>query len=118
MRILVTGSRDWDDRNTIYRALQEARIGVSHDEIVLVHGGATGADQIAEVYAEAMDWGVEEHRAQWAVYSKGAGPMRNREMVDSGADICLAFIKNNSPGATHCAEYAEARGIPVKRFYA
>lgn len=118
MRILVTGSRDWDDKLTIYRALQEARTWIPNDEIVLVHGGATGADQIAAAYATAMDWGVQQYRPQWIVYGKRAGILRNMEMVDSRPDICLAFIKDSSPGATQCANYAEACGIPVKRFHA
>lgn len=118
MRILVTGSRDWDDRATIYRALEEARGDTPHDQMVLVEGGATGADSIALAYAESMDWGIEEHRAKWPVYGRRAGIIRNVEMVDAGADICLAFIKDNSPGATHCAGYAEATGIPVKRYRA
>jgi hypothetical protein len=118
MRILVTGSRSWDDRSVIYRALAEASEGVSHDEIVLVHGGARGADEIAAHFASAYDWGVEGHDPLWIVYGRKAGIIRNMEMADAGADICLAFIKDGSPGATQCAVYAESKGIPVKRYLA
>lgn len=125
MRILVTGSRDWTDRDTIYTALNEARGNVYHREVVLVHGGARGADEIAMHYAEAMDWGIEEHRAQWVVYGKRAGIMRNVEMVNAVVAvrhlepvICLAFIKDHSPGATHCATYAGACGLKVRIFRA
>jgi hypothetical protein len=115
MRILVTGSRDWDDTATIYQALSEARGDTPHDQIVLIHGAARGADRIASRYADAMDWSNESHHAEWDKYGKRAGIMRNLQMVNAGADICVAFILNNSRGATHCANYAESKGIPVKR---
>lgn len=118
MRILVTGSRYWEDQATIYRALCQASMRVPDSEIILVHGGARGADRIAASFADAMGWRVQVHPALWDIWGKRAGIMRNIQMVDSGADICLAFIKDSSPGATHCANYAESKGIPVRRFVA
>jgi hypothetical protein len=121
-RILVTGSRDWDDWEAIRIALLDAeasRVEFGHGA-VLVHGHCpTGADRIADYFADVIfGWGVERYPADWAKHGKAAGPIRNQEMVDLGANICLAFIKNNSRGATHCADYAESKGIEVVRFYA
>ncbi len=59
---------------------------------------------------------VEVHPADWERHGKAAGVIRNRVMVDKGADLCLAFIRNQSRGASHCAGLAEDSGIATRRF--
>lgn len=118
MRILITGSRSWTDKVAIADAIRQAWIDFGKPyRVTVVHGGARGADYIAGVFAKRMNFDVEVHAlddAAWNKYGKAAGPKRNQEMVDKGADICLAFIKNESKGATGCAAMAEKAGIPVK----
>lgn len=114
MRILVTGSRDWKDTKTIYRALDKYLY--CGEVITVVHGAAQGADTIAGYWAFMTGQVEEKHPANWDKYGRRAGYVRNAEMVDSNPDVCLAFIKNNSRGATMCAELAEKAGIDVLYF--
>ena len=137
MRVLVTGSRDWTDQLTIYRALLEHVVmphwekGYDRDghvvdwvmpsDFVLVHGHCpTGADAIADDWVIGHDRLAERHPAQWidahGHYNRGAGFRRNTHMVYLGADLCLAFILNNSKGATHTANLAEKAGIRTIRY--
>ena len=115
-RVLVTGSRAWDDQQAIFDALAEYNYGA----VTLVSGGCLlGADLIAERIAADLGWTVERHPADWfGGYGRAAGFVRNAKMVKLGADVCLAFIKDGSRGATHCAGLAEKAGIPVKRYTA
>jgi len=120
MRILVTGSRDWDDEGAIRQAIAEITQLHGHGHVV-VHGACpSGADAIADRVARSWGGGmsVEPHPADWHKYGKRAGFIRNLYMVNLGADITLAFIKNNSKGASMTARLAEEAGIPVRRFEA
>lgn len=119
MRILITGSRDWHDAGRIQRELGAY---LKHKDIVLVSGNCpSGADAYGEIYAEAYGWEIERYPADWhpnGKYDKSAGFKRNATMVDTKPDICLAFIKDESKGATMTANLAEKAGIPVVRFLA
>lgn len=112
-RVLITGSRNWTDEKKIERAIQIATLGQSKSRTVIVHGAAKGADRIAGTIAEGMGLHVEAYPADWDVHGKSAGPIRNQQMVDLGADICLAFPLGESRGTRHCMQAAEKAGIKV-----
>lgn len=118
-RVLVTGSRDWTDLLTLDRALgaEQGLAVIDQKRLVVVHGGARGADAMADIWAVRNGVAVERHPARWrlgGVYNPYAGLVRNREMVKAGADVCLAFIRSGSRGASHCAQLAVEAGIRVE----
>lgn len=122
-RILVTGSRTWTDVGLIALNLTRALDFVGRaDDTILVSGACpSGADKLAEDVWEKYGGIVERHPAQWrphGIYNNGAGMQRNLHMVKLGADVCVAFIHNNSPGATQCANAAEEAGIRTIRIRA
>jgi hypothetical protein len=123
-RILVTGSRDWEEprlvRQWVGYFAERARCAGYGPKVV--HGYCRkGADEMCDRFCREQGIAVERHPAIWrpfGIYNPQAGLLRNREMVDQGAFVCLAFIRNGSPGATHCADLAEAAGIPTRRYTA
>jgi hypothetical protein len=112
-RLLVTGSRDWSDARVITRELEivQAHEG---EQVVLVSGNCRGADLIAEEVAVKFGWMIERHPADWKTHGKRAGFVRNAEMVEKGADYCLAFVKDNSAGASNTVVKARIAKIPTK----
>lgn len=131
-RILVTGSRDWQADQLVHDELWD--LLERHPEgVCLVQGGCpSGADYLARRWAEfaqeqGYDVQLETYEADWKLLGRKAGPVRNQEMVDDGADICLAFIRrctspkctgyhdHGSHGAEGCAKLAEQAGIQTIR---
>lgn len=126
LRVLVTGSRTWTSADCISMALHDiAAYARAHDRLmVLMHGDCpSGADNIAKLWVMGQNMMAEEdgvarpvrEDAYPAAWHNGrtAGIRRNEAMVEAGADVCLAFICDNSRGATHCSNLARSRGIPT-----
>jgi hypothetical protein len=126
LRILVTGSRDWLAEAAVRGALDSYLFtGLCYDgprSVVIVNGLCPkGADWYAlnwqqERYDQGYDVLTEPHTADWELHGKSAGFLRNTEMAKSAPDICLAFIRFGSPGATHCAAEAIRYGVPLRIF--
>lgn len=114
-RLLITGSRTWSDRLVI----RDALAAVWRPDRVMVSGHCKqGADVLCESCWTHWGGTIEIHPADWPAYGRQAGPIRNAAMVGLGADLCLAFILDRSPGATGCVALARQAGIPVRIFSA
>jgi hypothetical protein len=115
-RILITGSRNWSDRQAVWDALDLAAAEYGIDTLTVVHGGCpTGADDAATRWAFQRGVTLDVFLARWQTEGRrAAGPLRNRRMVEAGADLCLAFPLGESRGTRGCMALATAAGIPVK----
>lgn len=113
MKVMVTGSRRWTDREAIAAAMFRAMDPYNHN-VLIVGDCPTGADAIAADIAKTeLAFTVEEYRAEWRKHGKGAGPLRNQAMVDQGPDVCLAFPMADSRGTWDAVTRARAAGLRV-----
>jgi len=115
-RIIVCGSRTWRDREAIASRFYDLDRNTKGPwpTVVIVHGGARGADRIAADEAAKAGFIVEPHPADWGRYGKAAGPIRNEEMAKLGADLCIAFWDLASSGTRDMVDRALAHGINVE----
>jgi hypothetical protein len=131
MRVLVCGSRTWDDRFpvvTVLDGLLESAI-VLYDRLTIIEGCAIGADWFAchfydgpcvlpsgGSHASHTSVDHEHYPADWSMHGKGAGPIRNQRMLDEGKpDVVFAFTDDleASRGTADMVRRAKSAGLPV-----
>jgi len=120
VRILVCGGRDFDDyplvRQTLYSLLPPSTEDMSTwlppPDTVIIHGGARGADLLADQWAVTNWVTIEEYKADWNKHGKAAGPIRNKQMLEEGKpDLVVAFP--GGKGTAHMVRIAKEAGIKV-----
>jgi hypothetical protein len=113
MKVLVCGSRSWGaDREQTQKLY--GRIASLPLDALILHGAARGADRLAADAAYLHGHSVESFPADWELYGRRAGFVRNLQMLDQEPDLVLAFWDGESRGTLHTIEEARRRGIPVE----
>lgn len=115
--ILITGSRDWTDKERMADFI-ELHLCTHYVlcPVVIRHGGARGADQLAGELARENGDIEDPHPVsdeEWRK-SRGAGHARNARMVAMGADVCIGFPMPGAKGTWDCLKRAVDAGIPVE----
>ncbi|MGC9156167.1 MAG: DUF2493 domain-containing protein [Ferrimicrobium sp.] len=111
MRVIVCGGREYTDSDVIRERL--IQLQAVEPMTVIIHGAAPGADLLAGHVAGALGYKVEAYPADWARHGKAAGPIRNQEMLDAGADLVIAFPGGR--GTKDMINRAEKAGVRVER---
>lgn len=122
-KLLICGSRFWTDRDKIVNFLQ----GFPWRNTVVIHGANgrrtddgrvfMGADLLAAEAAAARGMTVRSFPADWDMYGKSAGPLRNEQMLSEGRPTLVVAFHNNlsqSKGTAHMLRIAREAGIPTR----
>ena len=111
-RVLVCGGRDYNDSLRVIAVLD--RVHRLRTISCVIHGNAKGADTCAALWAEMRSVDALAFPAQWDLYGKRAGFLRNTQMLDEGLpDAVIAFP--GGVGTAMMVKISEDRGIPVMR---
>lgn len=111
--IVVSGSRrvslDWEDWIT-----KEIQSWTTDGVEIVVGDCPSGVDALVR----RRFVGAKVFKADWSLYGNGAGPVRNRAMLDyalsKGGDVVLlAFPRKDSKGTRDCIDQAKSLGVEV-----
>jgi len=116
-RIIVAGSRDFDDYAYFREKFLEYLSKFKDKSITIVTGRApNGPDDMAYHFAKwDQPCNLREFKADWDTHGKRAGFIRNEEMAEFGS--CLFAIHDGeSKGTKHMIETARSERLPLKLF--
>jgi hypothetical protein len=109
MRVLVCGSREYDDYDQMCAVLNPLKDSIS----VIIQGNADGADCLARMWAVFNKIQKISYQADWETYGRKAGPIRNQRMLDDGKpDLVIAFPGGR--GTADMVKRARRAGVEVR----
>ena len=111
MRVIVCGGRDFNNRGLVFGFLGEfhAETPITH----LIEGGAKGVDALAREWACVNNIKSTTCIADWKLYGRGAGPVRNQKMLEMEPECVIAFAGGS--GTEDQVRRAIQKGINVIR---
>lgn len=132
IKLAIVGSREFSDYKLLEKStdsyLEEIRTlfskgsdpgkdeGEGELEIIIVSGGARGADSLAEKYAKNKKYQTEIYPVtpqQWKDLGKIAGILRNTEIVNA-SDYMIAFPSKTSKGTLDSIKKMKIKNGNVK----
>ncbi len=113
MKVLVCGGRHYNNARRVFGVLDalhaETPIGT------IITGAATGADEIAEEWAQRREIEYIGCPARWKAHGNAAGPIRNRYMLERHEpDLVVAFPGGS--GTTGMVRLARERSVKVSEY--
>ena len=94
MKVIIAGSRTIKDFKAVINAVNNSKFEITE----VVCGGAKGVDDLGLKWAMDNNKNLKIFMADWKVYGKSAGPIRNKQMADY-CDQAIIICNNKSSGA-------------------
>lgn len=79
----------------------------------IIHGDAAGADSAADMWAQSREIPVRRFPAKWKTFGPGAGPLRNKQMLEEGKPQAVVAFPGGK-GTNNMIEQARRARVPVK----
>ena len=106
--VVVCGGRDLVDENYVFNILDYCAQWFAPG-VVIIHGGARGADTLAGKWAHARGHLCVVIPANWHLYGKRAGHIRNGWLLDLNPDLVIALP--GGVGTANMVKQTKQRGV-------
>lgn len=114
--VIVAGSRSFNDLSLMYDKLDYYL--QKQDEVLIIHGGANGADKCAAMYAKDRNIETRVFLPDWNKHGKKAGILRNIAMFEYASQFqnrgCVVFWDSKSKGTKNDIELSEKYNVPLR----
>jgi hypothetical protein len=124
MKLLIgSGSRDYKSPRFIREVFAELlnEFGMDFD---YYHGNQRGFDQLSDFVLRRFGFPhthIRAFNAEWDLYGNSAGPIRNKQMLDTGLEkyarediLVAAFPLPSSIGTYRMVEYAQEMQVETR----
>lgn len=113
VKVIIAGGRDYENYNELECVADHMleKLMDTHD-IVIISGGARGADAMAMRYANHRGFELIVMPADWDTHGKSAGYKRNTQMAEAATHL-IAFWDGVSRGTKHMIDIAHSMKIKV-----
>ncbi len=113
-RVIVAGCRDYTNYEEAEKFIDYCISNIRiNNRIIIISGGAKGADMLGERYARENGFSVEKYIPDWEKYGKSAGPRRNRQMAKI-CDFVICFWDGKSLGTKSMIDLAKHFNKPIR----
>lgn len=110
MKVIVCGGRDFNNETAVNLVLN--KFHKKHPISMLIHGGASGADSLAGMWAEKNLIPCKVYPADWVAHGRAAGPIRNQMMLDAEKPFAVIALPGGR-GTEDMRARASASGVNV-----
>lgn len=113
--VIIAGGRDFEDYEFMCEKLNNLfynSTSFKMRDIKIISGMAKGADTLAIRYADEHKLTKILFPANWKLYPRTAGFLRNEDMLCIATHL-IAFWDGKSSGTKHMIDIAQEKGIPV-----
>ena len=114
-KLIVAGGREFHNYELLSQKLQKLLVNkiANKETVVIVSGGAKGADKLGEQWASEFNLEIKVFPANWDKFGKSAGYKRNEEMAQF-SDALVAFWDGQSKGTKNMIDIMKKLNKPVR----
>lgn len=116
-KVIIAGGRNFNNFPLLRTKMDEFLVNkIKTHQIVIVSGGARGADTLGEKYGKLKGFKIIRIKANWNKHGKAAGFVRNKEMLDIANGVVCCWDKV-SKGTGHLVKITKQTSTPINFIY-